>query len=308
MANYLDPKHDLVFKKIFGERPHLLISFLNAILPLDTVIETVEYLSPEMAPETPTRKNSIVDVLCVDNLKRTFIVEMQLYWSNVFMSRMVFNTSKAYVRQLGKADTFTLLQPVYGVGIINDVYDKVTDEFYHHYQIVNRENTDEVIEGLEYIMVELPKFKISKWEEKQMAVLWLRFLSEIDENTKKVPAELLNDATINEALSICEEVAYTDSERIRYDEFWDIIRTEKGLIETSLHEGLTKGIKEGRVEGRKEGMKEGLSKGLAKGREEGMEETNRKIIAGCKKSGLSIEQIIDITGLSEEQINKLSNS
>ena len=30
MANYLDPKHDLVFKKIFGERPHLLISFLNA--------------------------------------------------------------------------------------------------------------------------------------------------------------------------------------------------------------------------------------------------------------------------------------
>ena len=288
MAHYLDPKHDLVFKKIFGEHPHLLISFLNAILPLDAPIESVEYLSPEMAPDTPTKKNSIVDVLCVDNLKRTFIVEMQMYWSNVFMSRMIFNTSKAYVRQLEKANSFTLLQPVYGVGIINDVFDNVTDEFYHHYQIVNRENTDEIIEGLEYVMVELPKFKTTKREEKQMAVLWLRFLSEIDENTKNVSDELLNNETINEALSICEKAAFTDRERMVYDEFLDVIRTERGLVDTSLREGMEKG--------RKEGLKEG------------MEEATRKIIASCKKNGFSIEQIMSITGLSEEQINQSSNS
>ena len=34
MSRYLDPKADVVFKKVFGEHPHLLISFLNAILPL----------------------------------------------------------------------------------------------------------------------------------------------------------------------------------------------------------------------------------------------------------------------------------
>ncbi|MDR1343384.1 MAG: Rpn family recombination-promoting nuclease/putative transposase, partial [Prevotellaceae bacterium] len=34
MARYLDPKNDLPFKKIFGEHKHLLISFLNALLPL----------------------------------------------------------------------------------------------------------------------------------------------------------------------------------------------------------------------------------------------------------------------------------
>lgn len=27
---YLDPKNDLIFKKVFGEHPHLLISFLNS--------------------------------------------------------------------------------------------------------------------------------------------------------------------------------------------------------------------------------------------------------------------------------------
>ncbi|MHA7840391.1 MAG: Rpn family recombination-promoting nuclease/putative transposase, partial [Gammaproteobacteria bacterium] len=32
MAQYLDPKADVVFKKIF-EHEHILISFLNAVLP-----------------------------------------------------------------------------------------------------------------------------------------------------------------------------------------------------------------------------------------------------------------------------------
>ncbi|MDR3188055.1 MAG: Rpn family recombination-promoting nuclease/putative transposase, partial [Prevotellaceae bacterium] len=34
MARYLDPKNDLTFKRIFGEHPDLLISFLNALMPL----------------------------------------------------------------------------------------------------------------------------------------------------------------------------------------------------------------------------------------------------------------------------------
>lgn len=34
MAIYLDPKADLTFKKVFGEHKELMISFLNAMLPL----------------------------------------------------------------------------------------------------------------------------------------------------------------------------------------------------------------------------------------------------------------------------------
>ena len=46
---YLDPKNDLTFKKVFGEHPHLLRSFLNAQLPLgpDQQIVSLEYLTPE---------------------------------------------------------------------------------------------------------------------------------------------------------------------------------------------------------------------------------------------------------------------
>ncbi|MDR0724809.1 MAG: Rpn family recombination-promoting nuclease/putative transposase, partial [Prevotellaceae bacterium] len=33
MGKYLDPKNDIPFKRIFGEHPELLISFLNALMP-----------------------------------------------------------------------------------------------------------------------------------------------------------------------------------------------------------------------------------------------------------------------------------
>ncbi|MDR1406896.1 MAG: Rpn family recombination-promoting nuclease/putative transposase, partial [Tannerella sp.] len=35
MAIYLDPKNDFVFKRIFGNHPGLLISFLNALMPFE---------------------------------------------------------------------------------------------------------------------------------------------------------------------------------------------------------------------------------------------------------------------------------
>lgn len=75
---YLNPKADLTFKRVFGEHPDLVKSFLNALLPLpaEECITDIEYLPSEMVPENPLRKNSIVDVRCKDNKGRYFIVEM----------------------------------------------------------------------------------------------------------------------------------------------------------------------------------------------------------------------------------------
>ncbi|MDR2813298.1 MAG: Rpn family recombination-promoting nuclease/putative transposase, partial [Prevotellaceae bacterium] len=69
MARYLDPRNDLPFKKIFGGHKHLLISFLNALLPLQKGQEIVgiEYLPAEQVPRTLLGKNSIVDVKCIDS-------------------------------------------------------------------------------------------------------------------------------------------------------------------------------------------------------------------------------------------------
>ena len=104
MAKYLDPNATLTFRKVLYEQKDLLQSFLNAVLPLKegTKIESLEYISPEMVPENPAKKYSMVDVRCTDNHNRQFIVGMQMYWTAVFLQNEFFNTSKAYLRPLEK--------------------------------------------------------------------------------------------------------------------------------------------------------------------------------------------------------------
>ena len=123
---YYDPRYDVTFKKVFNN-PDLLISFLNALLPLkdDEQVESIEYLSPEMLPEIPDGKFSIVDVCCKDKEGRQFIVEMQMVWSEEFKTRVLFNASKAYVNQLEKGEDYKLLRPVYSLNLVNGIFDAV---------------------------------------------------------------------------------------------------------------------------------------------------------------------------------------
>jgi len=286
MARYLDPKNDLTFKRIFGEHPELLIRFLNAVMPFepDRLIEEITYLPAEMIPDNPTRKYSLVDVRCRDNSGRQFIVEMQMYWDGAFTNRLVFNAGKAYVRQLDSGDEYHLLQPVYTLAILNENFDKKTDRFYHHYQIVNRENTDEVIPGLEFVLIELTdKFNPVTMSDRKLAVLWLRFLKEVGAKMRALPAEMQADEYIRKAAGLCEEGAFTPEELAAYEKYWDIIRTEKTLYHSAI------------------------MKGEAIGMEKGEANNNKKVIANAHNAGYSMEIMTTITGLTKDEILKIIN-
>ena len=287
-GKYLNPKADLTFKLVFGEHPDLVMSLLNALLPLpeDGQIESVEYLTPEMVPENPAKKDSIVDVRCKDRQGRQFIVEMQLYWNEEFKRRVLLNASKAIVRQLDEGENYSLIQPVYCLSLVNDkAFDYETDDFYHDYAIVDVEHTDRHIEGLRFIFVELPKFKPQSIAEKKMAVLWLRFLTEIAENTVEAPAELLENEATSKALRLVEKSAMTEGQLYAYERFWLAVVDERILREAAM----------------KKGYDEGHAKGLAKGLAKGIALTAAKL----KKKGMAIEDIVEVTGLTEEEINKL---
>ena len=241
MAKYLDPKADVTFKKIFGEHKNLVISLLNALLPLeeDKKIETIEYLPPEMVPRTPFEKNTSVDVRCVETGGRMFIVEMQMEWTAAFKQRVLFNSSKAYVRQLVAGEEYEALQPVYSLNLVNAIFEPDMEEYYHYYRMVHYLHSDKVLEGLHLVFVELPKFKAKNLTEKKMQVLWLRFLTEIGSNgADEVSQDLLDNPQTGQALEIVRESAYSPAELDAYDRFWDIVssrRTIFGDIERRLN-------------------------------------------------------------------------
>ena len=233
MARYLDPKADVTFKKVFGEHKNLVISLLNALLPLDEgkKVESIEYLPSEMVPRTPTSKNTIVDVRCEETGGRKFIVEMQMNWTADFRERVLFNASKAYVRQLDKSEQYNLLQPVYALNFVNKVFEPDMEGYYHYYRMVHCQDSGKVLEGLHLVFIELPKFKAKNLTERKMQVLWLRFLTEIDEKSRIAPAELLENPQTSQALEILEESAYSEAEMLDYDRYWDQVRRDKALMD-----------------------------------------------------------------------------
>ena len=239
MARYLDPKNDLTFKRIFGEHKHLCISLLNSMLPLDNPIVSIEYLPEELIPVISGKKNSIVDVRCIDQAGRQFIVKMQMYWTDSFTSRVLFNSSKAYIKQLDKGINYELLQPVYALAFVNKIFEpEKPDEYFHYYKVVNVKDTGKQIKGLEFVFIELPKFKPGNKGEKKLHELWMRFLTEISDSSREVPEELFEDVDTREALGYLEEGAYTDTEIYLYEKYWDDIRTEETLLFGTRREGL----------------------------------------------------------------------
>jgi predicted transposase/invertase (TIGR01784 family) len=226
MATYLDPKIDTLFKKIFGENKELLISFLNSLLPLQEgqEIVSIEYLSPEQVPVTALGKNSIVDVNCIDNSGRAFIVEMQTEWSNIFRKRLLVNGSKAVVKQMDKkfiedkAKRYKDLKPVYVLAVVNGKFSKGKN-WYHHLQIMDFKNPDVVIDGLDYVLLELDNFTPETWcfAHKKLAVLWLRFLKEIEGYYEKLPEEFVSNELIYSAIKLCERSSFSSNELFTYD-------------------------------------------------------------------------------------------
>lgn len=290
---YLDPKADLTFKKIFGEHKDLLMSLLNALLPLekDRQVESLEYLPAELVPDLPLGKNSIVDVRCKDKKGRQFIVEMQMIWTPAFQQRVLFNASKAFVRQLKRNRKYELLQPVYSLNLVNESFmNDYPDEFIHNYNIVHELHSDKIIDGLHLTFVELPKFKPHSIAERKMAVLWLRFLTEINEDTTIVPEELLDNPETSKALKEVEESAYTEQEIDAYEDFWDKLGAERLLLVDSNNISLEKGLALGREEGRAEG--------LAQGRVDSLAEVARAMLA----KGMDAATIFELTGLKDTDI------
>jgi len=319
MAKYLDPKADVTFKKVFGEHKNLVISLLNSLLPLDKgkQVESIEYLPPELVPRTPIDKDTSVDVRCEETGGRKFIVEMQMSWTASFKQRVLFNASKAYVKQLEKGEVYASLQPVYSLNLVNHTIEPELDDYYHYYRMVHYLHSNRVLDGLHLVFVELPKFKAKNLAEKKMQVLWLRFLTEIGrDGADEVSQDLLDNPQTGQALEIVRESAYSKEEMAAYDGFWDYVSRRKGELaelERKAKE-LERAAKEleraaGAVRARDAAIAERDAEkaraDAATAERDAVTEKLRQTARNLKAMSLSVEQIATATGLTADEIKAL---
>ena len=78
-------------------------------------------------------------------------------------------------------------------------------------------------------------------------------------------------------------------------------RDIKNSIDTAKREGKEEGLAEGMEKGLAEGMKKGLAEGMEKGMNKRSLEIARKMLA----NGMDAATVMEITGLSESQLQQL---
>ena len=284
---YLDPKADLTFKKIFGNHPKRLISLLNALLPLseEEQIHEIKYLPTELVPENNSYRYAITNILCTDAKSNKFCVVIRIEWSDAFQQRVQFLASELYVNPAIKQVKYFAQYPTYSLNLINDIFAHDTPDFIHNYRIVHDKDSNKVIEGLHFTFIELPKFTPHSIADKRMMVLWLRFLTEINSDTKEIPADLLNDPEIGKAVEELEISGFSDAELWAYDKFWDSVSVERTLIDDSYQKGI--------------------EKGRAEGMEKGMNQRSLEIAKKMLANGMDEASVMDMTGLTAEEIKLL---
>lgn len=222
---FADPKTDIIFKKIFGEKAHkgLLIELLDALLELDDAhrIADIEYLSPEQVPPRRDLKLSILDVKCTDVRGTRYVVEMQVIEVEGFQKRVVYNACKAYTTQLGVGGPYPALNDVIAVTICDFVlWPQRGEDGGYRVPMLSRWRNQEQHGGelglheVQYVFLELPKGDAGKRPQTTVD-RWAYFFREAG-TLDRVPEELA-EAPFADALEVARTMHLTEEEWTEYE-------------------------------------------------------------------------------------------
>lgn len=247
---FADPKNDLVFKKIFGDKNHknILISFLNSVLDFKDlkIIVDVTLANPYQIPKIPELKETILDIQATNKNGDTFIVEMQKKDLGDFTKRSLYYTSKAYVQQLPKGTDYTILKKVYFIGILNfNIFEN--KEFISRHLIVNQQTNTQDLDDFEFSFIELPKF--TKKLEQLTTILdkWIYFIQNAS-NLELIPSEYKNITEFTEAFDIATQTSW-DKKELEVYEYMSLKEfDELNALRTAEKKGIEKGIEQRNIE------------------------------------------------------------
>ncbi|HBB34125.1 MAG TPA: transposase [Cyanobacteria bacterium UBA8803] len=295
--NFINPKTDYAFKKIFGssESKSILKSFLNALIYEGRpTIQDLEIINPNLPPKVEGLKDSYLDVKAFLDNGTIVIIAMQVLNVQSFSKRVLFNAAKTYAFQLQAGEGYRMLKPVIALTITD------FEMFPNSPMVISRFVYKEETTNLTYkendiklIFVELPKFQLELPQLESLTDKWIYFMK-YARTLQEVPETMDVIPEIHQAFTIANQVNLTP------EELEDIERREMFIYDQQGAIAL------GREEGLQQGREEGLQQGREQGREEGMQ---AKAIAIAQQllSQLDDEAICQITELSLEEVRSLRN-
>ena len=277
-AKYINLMVDWSFKRVFGTEVNkdILIEFLKVIFP-QFAITDITYIPTEQLGIMEEDRKAIFDVLCKTEDGKTFLVEMQRGAQEHFFERALYYTSFPIMKQgkkaiakedeKGKAPWDFSLDGVFFLGVLDFKYEQ--DEMTEHrYQLLETKTLKRMTDKLEFVFVEVAKFNKREDELETDLDKWLYLLKNMSTLLERPAA--LRDRVFGRLFDVAEYARLDDEERKKYVEAMNTTRDTFNMI--------------------------------AYARKQNSYEIARRMI----DKGLDMDTILDVTGLTKEDIAKIT--
>lgn len=281
LAKYVNPFTDFGFKKIFGEEASkpLLIDFLNSLLPEENKIVALSFKNTEQLGQTDLDRKAVYDLYCENSKGEKFIVELQRAKQNYFIERTIYYSTFP-IREQGEKGLWNYnLKAVYCVGILDFTFDDYESEpekseVVHTIKLKNQ-NGKVFYDKLTYIYLEMPNFEKKEAELVTSLDKWLYFIKNL-EDFETIPS-VFKSSVFEQAFETAEIANFKQAELDNYESSLKVFRDNKAVFDYAKETAFDEGIAEGIL----------------------------MVAKALKNNGISIDTIIESTGLSKTEIEKL---
>lgn len=281
-------RFDWAMKRLLRNKANFTIleGFLSELLKEKIVISNL--LESESNQEKVTSKFNRVDILAENSKGELVLIEVQNGKELDYFQRMLFGVSKLITEHIQLGENYLKVKKVYSVNILYFDLGQGTDYIYHGYtrfegihhhdnlQLSTRQQTMFNVETPTGVMPEFYVIKVNQFDDIARNTLdeWIFYLknNSVEDN--------FSAQGLDKVRQVLKVDSMTEKEQASYEDFLTDLSHERSIIFTAKDEGKAEGLAEANLE------------------------NARKM----KRKGFSVEDIVEITGLSIAEINALSDS
>ena len=312
-------RFDWAMKRLLRQKSNFTVleGFLSVLL--NEEVKIINIKESEGNKEHPKDKFNRVDVLVENSHGELLIIEVQNSEQVDYFLRMIYGVSKVITEHISKGDPYTKVRKVYHINIVyfelgngrDYVYVGTTEFRGLHYNDVlqltqeqkdffageNRNNTNEVKDLYPvYFLLCVNNFDAVA---KNSLDEWMYYLK-----NNEVPAGFTAPG-LAEARKRLQYDRLSEQEKQDYDYHIEQTLYERSAIETALfkgeYRGRTKGLAEGKA--KLDRLKVKLKAAQAEKAAE-----QKKIILNMNRSGLDLETIASMIGITQKEVLKILES
>ena len=295
MSSYI--RFDWAMKRLLRDKANFAVleGLMTTLLGEKMTIQKL--LESESNQESEYDKHNRVDILAENTKGELFIIEIQNNTEYAYFQRILFGTSKLVTEYINRGQGYEHIRKIYSINIVYFNLGNGTDVVYHGKTEFRGIHNNELLKLTpfqqqkfdvsevsdlypEYYILKVNDF--NRWSKVPLDQ-WIYFL-----NTGEIPDEA-NAPGLQEAREKLKLSRMSKAELSAYYKHLDNVVILRDNIITARGEGHLEGRAEGRAEG------------IAEGRAEEKIEMAKKL----KAMGVSIDIIMQASGLSAEEIGKL---